>query len=154
VRKDQQKFGEIWTDIGPIQQRMQGTFLNEQTLVSKSLPLILTSEQQQKYDQWQADRNKFHYFAKVELIVAEIETYTPMSVEQRDLIVKLITDAGPPPLKRGQFDYIYVMYQMSQVPDAKWQAAVSKEQLELINKLRNQGRQYQNFLRQNNVISQ
>ncbi|MFM9065919.1 MAG: hypothetical protein ACKOUR_01125 [Planctomycetota bacterium] len=152
VRKDQQKFNEIWTDIGPLQQRLQQGFFNEQSLLAKSMPLILNEEQLKKYEEWQVDRRKFHYLAKIELIVAELESYTPFTVEQRDKIVQLVSDSGPPPRKRGQFDYIYVMYQMSQVPDAKWQAAVSKEQLEMINKLRNQGRQYQNYLKQNQVI--
>jgi hypothetical protein len=152
VRKDQQKFNEIWTDIGPLQQRLQQGFFHEQSLLAKSMPLILTEEQLKKYDEWQTDRRKFHYMAKIELIVAEMESYTPLTVEQREKIVQLVFDSGPPPRRRGQFDYIYVMYQMSQVPDAKWQAAVSKEQFELINKLRTQGRQYQNYLKQNQVI--
>jgi hypothetical protein len=90
--------------------------------------------------------------AKIELIVAELETYMPMSPEQRTKVVQMIADSGPPPKKRGQFDQLFIMYQMSLVPDSQWLAVIDKRQFDSVNKLRQQGKQYTQLLRQNLVI--
>ena len=152
VRKDQERFNHIWNDIGPLQQRMQGGFFHEQSLIAKSIPDILVADQLAKYRQWQDERRRFNHVAKIELVIAELEQYVPLTVEQRAKVVQLIVDAGPPAKKRGQFDQILVMYNMSLVTDAQWLAVIDKRQFDVINKLRQQGRQYGQILRQNRVI--
>jgi hypothetical protein len=131
---------------------MQAPFFDDQSLLIKSIIRLLSGDQLEKYKDWQSERRRFHYQAKIELIVAEVEMYSPLTSEQRSKVVQLIADSGPPPKKRGQFDQIFVMYQMSVVPDAKWLAIIDKRQFDVFNKLRQQGRQYGQMLRQNGVV--
>ncbi|MFM7071107.1 MAG: hypothetical protein ACKO38_04850, partial [Planctomycetota bacterium] len=152
VRKDQERFNHIWNDIGPLQQKMQAPFFDDQSLLIKSIIGLLSGDQLEKYRDWQVERRRFHYQAKIELIVAEVEMYAPLTTEQRRKIVQLIAESGPPPKKRGQFDQVYVMYQMSVAPDDKWLAIIDKRQFDVFNKLRQQGRQYGQMLRQNGVV--
>jgi hypothetical protein len=154
VRKDQQRFNNIWNDIGPLQQRMQTAFFHDQSLLAKSLDKVLKPDQWERYGQWQAERRRFQHLAKIELIVAELETYMPMTAEQRGKVIQLITDAGSTPKKASQFDQILIMYLMSKVSDKEWISVLDKRQFEVVNKLRQQGRQYGQMLRQNRIIDE
>ncbi len=154
VRKDQERFNSIWNDIGPLQQRMQTTFFDDQSLMAKSIGGILNPDQRRKHAQWEDDRRRFQHLAKIELVVAELETYSPMTVAQRAKIVQLINEAGPPPRKPGHFDQIVVMYLMSKVPDAQWLAVLDKRQFDAFNTIRQQGRQYGQMLRQNRILDE
>ena len=51
-----------------------------------------------------------------------------------------------------QWDYLFVLYQFSAVPEAKWQEIVSKEQYEFIGRLRRTGAQYKQHLIQNKLL--
>jgi hypothetical protein len=154
VRKDQQRFNNIWNDIGPLQQRMQTAFFHDQSLLAKSLAKVLKPDQWERYGLWQAERRRFQHLAKIELIIAELETYMPMTAEQRAKVVKLVADAGPTPKMASPYDQILIMYLMSKVSDQEGLAVLDKRQFEVVNKLRQQGRQYGQMLRQNRIIDE
>jgi hypothetical protein len=133
---------------------MQTAFFHDQSLLAKSLAKVLKPDQWERYGLWQAERRRFQHLAKIELIIAELETYMPMTAEQRAKVVKLVADAGPTPKMASPYDQILIMYLMSKVSDQEWLAVLDKRQFEVVNKLRQQGRQYGQMLRQNRIIDE
>lgn len=153
VRKDQQKFNEIWQDISPLQMRFQAGLYGDDSLYQKTLRNMLKGEQLSKFSAIDDERRKFQYRAKVELVVAMLENALPMRDEQRQRLITLILDETKPPRSYGQQDYYVVMWNISKVPEAKLKPMFDEAEWKIMNQQFQQVRGLEQWLKQSGVLA-
>ena len=153
VRKDQQKFNEIWQDIQPLQMTINTGLFDDGSLFSKSLRKTLTADQAVRYEQNQRDRRAFRYRAKVDLAVAMLENAMPLRDEQRLQFTRLLMEETKPPRKSGQYDYYVIMWQASRLPEGKLKPLFDNAQWKVLSQQFTQMRGMEQFLKQNGGLA-
>jgi hypothetical protein len=153
VRKDQQRFNEIWQDIQPLQMTINTGLFEDGSLFHKTLRKTLTAEQSARYDQNQRDRRAFRYQAKVALAVAMLENAMPLRDEQRQQFIRLLMEETKPPRKSGQHDYYVIMWQASRLPEDKLKPLFDAAQWKVLSQQFTQMRGMEQFLKQNGGLA-
>lgn len=152
VRRDQNRFNNIWQEIQPLQMKFNAGLFDEKSLFYKVLKRTLDPEQAEQYEQRERERRRFRYEAKVELAVAMIETGVPLRDVQRQKLVKLLLEETEPPPRFGQDGYYVVLYKAAQLPKERLQPIFDDGQWRAITQLLARGRAMEATLRRNGVI--
>jgi len=153
VRKDQQKFNEIWQDISPLQMRFQAGLFGDESFYQKTLRNMLKGEQLSKYTQVDGERRKFQYRAKVELVVAMLENALPMRDDQRQKLITLIVEQTKPPRSFGQQqDYYIVMWNISKIPEKTLKPMFNDTEWKVLNQQFAQVRGMEQWLKQSGAL--
>ncbi len=153
VRKDQQKFNDIWQDISPLQVKVQVGLFGDESLYQKTLRNILKGEQLSKYSQVDGERRKFQYRAKVELVVAMLENAMPLRDEQRQNLIALIVKETKPPRSFGQQqDYYVVMWNISKIPEKTLRPLFKDVEWKVLNQQFTQVRGLEQWLKQSGAL--
>ena len=153
VRKDQQKFNQIWQDISPLQVRFQIGLFGEDSFYQKTLRNMLKGEQFSKFAQVDGDRKRFQYRAKVELVVAMLENALPLRDEQRQKLITLIVDETKPPRSFGQQDYYIVMWNISKIPEKTLKPLFDDTEWKILNRQFVQVRGLEQWLKQSGALA-
>lgn len=154
VRKDQQKFNEIWQDISPLQVKFQAGLFSDDSFYHKTLRNMLKGEQLSKYSEIDGERRKFQYRAKVELVVAMLENALPLRDEQRQKIISLIVEETKPPRSFGQQqDYYIVMWNISKIPEKTLKPLFSDAEWKVLNQQFAQVRGLEQWLKQSGALA-
>lgn len=152
VRKDQQKFNEIWQDISPLQVQFQAGLFGDDSFYHKTLRNMLKGEQLSKFAVVDGERRKFQYRAKVELVVAMLENALPLRDEQRQKLITLIVDETKPPRRFGQQDYYLVMWNISKIPEKTLKPLFTDAEWKVLNQQFQQVRGLEQWLKQSGAI--
>lgn len=153
VRKDQQKFNEIWQDISPLQVQFQAGLFGDDSFYHKTLRNMLKGEQLSKFSQVDGERRKFQYRAKVELVVAMLENALPLRDEQRQKLITLIVDETKPPRSFGQQDYYIVMWNISKIPEKTLKPMFNDVEWKVLNQQFAQVRGLEQWLKQSGALA-
>ena len=153
VRKDQQKFNQIWQDISPLQVRFQAGLFGEDSFYHKTLRNMLKGEQLSKFSQVDGARRMFQYRAKVELVVAMFENALPLRDEQRQKFITLIVEQTKPPRAFGQQDYYIVMWNISKIPEKSLKELFDESEWKILNRQFAQVRGLEQWLKQNGALA-
>jgi hypothetical protein len=154
VRKDQQKFNEIWQEISPLQVKFQAGLFGDDSFYHKTLRNMLKGDQLSKFTQVDGDRRKFQYRAKAELVVAMLENALPLRDEQRQKFIKLIVDETKPPRSFGQQqDYYIVMWNISKIPEKTLKPLFSEAEWKILNQQFAQVRGLEQWLKQSGALA-
>lgn len=154
VRKDQQKFNEIWQDISPLQVKFQAGLFSDGSFYHKTLRNMLKGEQLSKYSEIDNERRKFQYRAKVELVVAMLENALPLRDEQRQKVIALIVEETKPPRSFGQQqDYYVVMWNISKIPEKTLKPLFSDAEWKALNQQFAQVRGLEQWLKQSGALA-
>lgn len=113
----QEKFNEMWQQIQPLTARYQAGLHGRGSLFYKVLPIVLTSEQWEQYQQQDRERQRRHYRAKIEVVLTVLDQRLPMTQEQRQKLIDVVLAKSEPPKAYGQSDYYLIMWRISQIPD-------------------------------------
>lgn len=153
VRKDQQKFNELWQDISPLQVQFQIGLFGDDSLYQKTLRNMLKGEQLSKFLEVDLERRKFQYRAKVELVVAMLENALPLRDEQRQKFINLIVEESKPPRGYGQQqDYYVVMWNISKIPEKKLKTLFTDTEWKVLNQQFQQVRGLEQWLKQSGIL--
>jgi len=152
VRRDQNRFNNIWQEIQPLQMRFNSGIYDDKSLFYKVLKRTLDSDQSEQYDEREQERRRFRYEAKVELAVAMMETGVPLRDVQRRKFVTLLLKETEPPTKFGQYDYYVVLYKAAKLPKEKLQPIFDDGQWRAVTQLLAHGRGMEATLRTNGFI--
>lgn len=152
VKNDQNKIGEIFQEIQPLQTALNSGPFDEGSIFFKTIRKTLDEAQMAKYEQVLRDKRLFRYRAKVELVVATLDQSVGLRADQRKKLVKLILDETPPPRKYGQYDYYIVLHQASRLPEAKLRPIFDAPQWKLIGAQFQQAKGMEPFLKQNGFL--
>jgi hypothetical protein len=130
LRKDREKFNEIWKEIQPLQQRLAAGLFEEGSIFRKTLGSTLSADQASRYQKSRHDRRAFRFQAEVEWVVAMLENVMPLGGEQRRKLIQLLLDRTKPPRTFGEYDSYIILWQLNRLPedtlkevfdDAQWQ---------------------------------
>ena len=114
---NQERFNQMWQQIQPLTARYQAGLHGRGSLFHKMLPIILTSEQLEQYRQFERERQRRHYKAKIEIVLTVVDQRIPLTHEQRQKLIALILEKSEPPKVYGQNDFYLVMWRISQIPE-------------------------------------
>lgn len=153
VRKDQQKFNEIWQDISPLQVQFQAGLFGDDSFYHKTLRNMLKGEQLSKFSQIDGERRKFQYRAKVELVVAMLENALPLRDEQRQKLITLIVEETKPPRRFGPQDYYVVMWNISKIPKKTLEPLFTDAEWKILNQQLQQVRGLEQWLKQSGMLA-
>jgi hypothetical protein len=118
-KNDQEKIGEFFQEIQPLQTIFQSEPFDEASLFSRTLKRTLNDEQSAQYEKVVRDKRQFRYRAKLDLVVATLDNSLGLSDEQREQFLKLLLEETQPPKRFGQYDYYVVLFQAAKLPEAK-----------------------------------
>jgi hypothetical protein len=152
VKTDQNKVGEIYQELLPLQIALNTGLFGDGSLYSKTLKRVLSAEDEARYQQVISERNRFRYRARVELAVAQLDQSVGFRDDQRRKLIELILRETPPPARFGQYDYYLVLYQTSRIPEEKIKTIFDEKQWAFLSRQLNQGRGIQRFLRQQGLL--
>jgi hypothetical protein len=151
VKQDQQQINNIFQEIQPLQLTLQAGLFGEASFLHKTIRKTLNTEQTARYDEVELERRTFRYRAKIGLTVAMLENGLPLRDDQRQRVLKLL-EATQPPRKFGQYDYYYVMWQFSQLPEDQLKPIFTAEQWKTLSRQFQQARGMEPFLKQNEML--
>jgi len=148
VKNDQNKFGEFYQEIVPLQASLNMGLFRDGSLFFKTLQSTLDSEQAAKFGKLQEERQRFRWKAKVELVTDLWVNTLGLDDERRRRLVDTILAEVPTPKALGQLDYYFVMYKLSQMPDEKLKPIFDETQWKSFDRQLNQAKGFQMFLNQ------
>jgi hypothetical protein len=115
----QQEYQKLHQNIRPLQLALQSGLFRDDSLIHKSFHDALTEQQQASYAAMERERRLFHHRASVALAVSTLEQAVPLRDVQRQKLIDLLVNETKPAQKPGQYDYYYLMWQFSRLPDEK-----------------------------------
>ena len=152
VKQDQNKVGEIYQELVPLQAMLNSGLFSDGSIYAKTIRKVLSEEDDARYQKLIEDKNRFRYRAKVELVVAQLDQSVGFRDEQRRKFVELIVNETRPPARFGQYDYYLVMYQADQIDEAKLKPLFEDRQWAMVKRQLNQSRGMEQFLRNQGLL--
>lgn len=152
VKNDQNKFNDFWQDVQPFQVVFSQGVFGSGSLFSKTLKNTLSSEQSASFQTADRDRRAFQYRSTVEAVIGMLDQVVSFRAEQRQKLIDLIVDRKRLPRVFGQYNYYLVLYQASQLPEAQLKEFLDEPQLKALQKVFNQVRGYEPFLKSNGYL--
>jgi hypothetical protein len=146
VKNDQNKIGEMYQEIQPLQAAVQSGLFGDGSLFGKTVRTTLMPEQAANYQAMIGDRRRFRYQAKVELAVSMWDNAVGLTAAQRRKLADLVLAETKPPTRFGQYDYYVVLYQAAKIPEAKISAILGEAQLRALKKQFQQAQGMEQFL--------
>ena len=152
VKNDQNRIGEIYQELMPLQTALNSGLFGEGSIYGKTIKRVLGEEQDERYQEAIQEKNRFRYRAKIELVVALLDQSVGFRDEQRRKLVELIVNETQPPTRFGSYDYYLVLYQASKIGKAKIKPFFNDRQWALLSRQLNQGRGMEHFLRTQGLL--
>ena len=152
VKTDQNKIGEIYQELLPLQMALNAGLFGEDSFHAKMVKRVLSPEQMTRYQEVIRERNQFRYRAKVELAVAQLDQTIGFRESQRQALVEMIVSETKSPKRFGQYDYYLVLYMMRKIPQAKLKALFDEKQWAFLSRTLDQMRGMEQFLRQQGML--
>ena len=143
----------IWQEMQPLQIELNNGFFNDDSLFMKTVKNTLNADQAKRYDDLIHHRAAERHGATVELFVTQLDKALGLSQEKRVRLSELLVSEVPPPVKFGQADYWYLMYQMTRLPEAKIKAILDEPQWRLLSRQFLQARGMEPWLRGNGLLA-
>jgi hypothetical protein len=139
IKHDQQKMGQIWQEIQPLQARQARGLSGPDSLISKTVARTLSAEQSKQFDDAQLDRRRFRYHASIGVTLNAMEGTVALTDSQRQALVKILQEL-PPPRAFGQYDQYFIHYRLASIPADKLQPLFDTRQWQALQPVLNQGR--------------
>jgi hypothetical protein len=152
VRKDQNKIGELWQEIQPLQMTINAGLHGDGSLFAKTLKTILAAEPYARYEEAERERRVFHYRARVELVVGLLDDVLALGDERRRNLVDLVVNETRIPRSFGQYDHYVVLLQMSRLPEERLKMVFDASQWRRFDRQRRQFQGMEPFLKQNGFL--
>ncbi len=131
VKDDQNKVNQAFQEIQPLQATVNAGPFGHTSIFAKAVGAILTSEQAAQYAEAVRLRGLARYRARIELAVGAFDSALGLTAVQRQRFTEVLAAETKPPRRPGQYDFYYIMYRASQIPedklkpifdDAQWRA--------------------------------
>ena len=152
VKNDQNKIGNIYQEIQPLQASFNSGPFDEGSIFFKAITNTLQGEQKAKYEKTLADKRLYRYRAKVDLTVAFLDNAVGFKADQRKQLSELLLAETKPPKRYGQYDYYVVMWQAAHLPEGKVKPIFDATQWKLLDRQLTQVKGMGQFLKQNGYL--
>jgi hypothetical protein len=152
LKSDQNKIGEIYQELVPLQVALNSGLFGDGSFYSKTLKRLLSNEEAAAYQKVVREKRQFRYRAKVELVVAQLDQAVGLRDEQRRRLVDMILTETQPPLRYGQYDYYLVLYKAGKIPATRLKPLFEDKQWAFLQRQLHQGRGMEQFLRSQGLL--
>lgn len=152
VKRDQNKIGEIFQEIQPLQATLNSGLYNESSFFSKAVRKTLTADQSVKYEAAVREKKMFRYKAKVDLAIATLDKSVGLRFEQRKQLAKLLMEETQPPNRFGQYDFYVIILQASKIPEEKIKPIFDANQWRLMNRQFQTAKGLEQFLKNGDFL--
>jgi len=142
----------IWQAIQPVQVEVNAGQFGEGSLFQKTIKKTLSDVQAARYDSLMRERKLSRYRSTVGWFVVHLDKALGFSDDQRRRLTELILNDTEPPLKFGQSDYYYLLWQLSKLPEAKVKPMFDNPQWRLLSRQFVQARGMEQWLRTNGIL--
>jgi hypothetical protein len=153
AQNDAKEQAAVGAEVPALQNRTGYGLCGEHSLVGKTLRNMLDAERLAKFDAEMAARTRRQYRATIEALLVVWEESVPVSGDQHDALVKILSEETPPPLIFGRFDDHYVRYRLATLPARTINALLDDHQRELLGGVLGNAQRIKPFLVQNGVIA-
>lgn len=151
VKNDQNAANQMWQEIQPLQAKQARGLTGAGSLLMKTLPKSLSSEQAEQYETLIGARRKFRYQASIAVSLHMLEGTVPLKHEQREALQKVLLEL-PAPQASGQYDHYLIMYRLAALPPEKIQPLLDARQWTALKQQFNQYRGMREFLFQQGLL--
>ena len=152
VKNDQNKIGNIFQEIQPLQSAFNSGPFDEGSIFFKTITNTLEGVQKTKYEDVLTNKRLFRYRAKVDLTVAFLDNAVGFKADQRKKLSEILLVETKPPRRYGQYDYYVVMWQAAHLPEAKLKPLFDETQWKLLSRQLTQVKGMGQFLKQNGYL--
>jgi hypothetical protein len=152
VKHDQNKVGEIFQEIQPLQNSLNNGLYGPGSLFAKTVKRTLDADQTAKLAQNEREKKLFRYRAKIDLAVTMLDRAVGLKADQRKQLAKLLLEETHPPERFGQWDYYVVLLQAAELPQEKLKPLFDDVQWRLLNRQLDQAKGMKQFLQQNGFL--
>ncbi len=135
-QQDQNTVQEAWTLISPLSTRLQAGLFDEKSLFAKVMSSTLDEAQANEYKKMLREQIERRHHALVLAMVSTLEKHVPMVGDQREKLIELL-DAQPVKDVKQQGLEAFVGYaKLDRVPVKELEKLFDKDQLTVLNSLR------------------
>jgi hypothetical protein len=152
LKNDQQRIGEIFQEIQPLQNTFNAGIFGDGSFYSKTVKNTLNQDQAERYAKVLRDRDLFRYRARVDLVVSMLDNSVGFSAAQRKEFVKLLLEETKPPKHFGQYDTQVVLLQAARLPEGKIKPIFDEAQWRILNRQLTQAKGMEVFLKRNGFL--
>jgi hypothetical protein len=153
ARRDQNAFNEIWQDVQPLHTKLATGLFGDRSLFAKTQRKTLNPEQLANYRVVIDERMRFRYQATIAVALTTLEKGIPLRDAQRQAIVEMLVKKTRPPESFGSYDYYFVVFQLSRLPESQLKPLFDDRQWTLLKAQFAQSRQMEPTLVQQGLIS-
>jgi hypothetical protein len=147
---------EDWNEIvqktQPLRAALQRGLFGRDSLFQKAVATALRPEQATRYEQVGRQRHLYHYCARVELCVAQLDSVVGLRDAQRQQLLQLILEKTRPPKSFGPSDRFVVLALMSRIPEEKLKPIFDPDQWLEVKRRLLQAKRMMPALKQSGVI--
>ncbi len=151
VQNNQNQLGLMWQDIQVLQTAFQGIF-GEESIFGKAIKSTLSPEQVVEHEKVVRDRFLYRFRARAELAIEMLNNNVGFTEEQREQLIKLLTEETRPPKRLGQNDYYAILYLIATLPEAKVKPLFEEMQFRSLKRQLDQARGMGIWLKQNGFL--
>ncbi|MCC9608068.1 hypothetical protein LOC68_01850 [Blastopirellula sp. JC732] len=146
------KIQEPYQKIQPFSQQIQAGLFNENSLFDKVMRSTISSEDQEKYENYLSDRWHRQYLACVKAQIAILQQSIPMTSKQRDALVKMLDI--PPRRSQSRIVYmqLYTFYRLGQLSAEDLKSEFDGAQVDALRRFGAQYAQMEPTLRAQNLL--
>jgi hypothetical protein len=116
---EQEEYARVWQDIQTLNRTQGAVLFGSGSLFAKALKTTLAEDQATRYGDFQRERDRARYQVRVEQCVLELDNALGLSTAQRQRLVDLLMHETQPPKTSGQYDILFIQYQMSRLPESR-----------------------------------
>jgi hypothetical protein len=150
--QDQESYSRLINDGSRMQMMLQTGIFGESSLYQKVVRQTLNGDQSARYERQERERRKFHYEAKIQQVMSNLESSISLTADQRQQLTKLLLDETEPPKKFGQYDFYVVFFQLGKLDDAKLKPILDESQRQSLRKAIDRYRGIERTLRAQGVL--
>lgn len=145
---DRQIVQELTQEANPLSATLQAGLFGETSLLRKSIPNVLTSEQLTHYQSVIQEQMHARHMATINLVVTSLEQAGKFRDAERQKFIDLMTRETKLRPKPGQYDFYYLLGQLGRLPQTQYKPLLTDAQWEMLNKYQTQFERLEPLLRQ------
>jgi hypothetical protein len=145
---ENQNVQEILQEANPLSAALQAGLFGETSLLRRSIPNVLTTEQLSHYESVVEEQMHSRHLATINLVVTSLEQAGKFPKAEREKFIEVMSRETKLRQKPGQYDFYYLLGQLGRLPEKKYKPLLTDAQLEMLEKYQTQFQRLEPLLRQ------
>jgi hypothetical protein len=152
IEQNEQNLREMQHEINHLRISLQAGLFDEHSLLVKSLPNALTSDQFARYDTMARERHAARHSQSVQRAITALQRGIRLREEQRRELTTLITNETKPPRRSGPYEAYVLLLHLSRLPEEKLKPLFDEDQWKIVSQQLARYGQMEPMLRQEGAL--